>query len=375
MTMGIEALRGRVMDLDSHEQIPQDRYPEVFGERGRRFLEKSKGMFDLIARVSERISPGDGLHVNVPDTGEINDTTVWESKGSYAPSHADMDRRPQVLDVMGIKRQLVFPTMGLAAISQTQGGLTMGTSLRPAPPEEQAVAWEAIEAYNDWASAVTKKHHDRLRIAAILPSHKKGITPEELVKISERLIKLGTRTMFIPAGTPPAGLFPDDKRLDPLYATLAEADVSLITHPPGGPGFISQQWAGLGRGLSWQYIAEEYFVSVMIMGGVFERHPTLRFGVIEASADWVGPLADRMDFRAGVVGEAFTAIRPPYELPLKPSEYLVRNVRVTPLNFEPIETWFERWPHLQDVFAFSTDYPHPEGQKRSLQKFYQPLAP
>ncbi|HWU25608.1 MAG TPA: amidohydrolase family protein [Rhizomicrobium sp.] len=374
MTMPLTALRGRVMDLDSHEQIPQDRYPEIFGERGKRFLEVSKGMFDMIEEVSNRISPGDGLHVNVPDTAEITEKAVWEKKGSHAPSHADMDRRPEVMDMMGVKRQLVFPTMGLAAVSQTQGGLTMGT-FRPAPAEEQRVAWEAIDAYNDWAASVTARHSDRLRVAAILPSHKKGMTPEGLVKEAKRVIKLGARTIFIPAGSPPAGMSPDDKRLDPLYATLAEANVSLITHPPGGIGFRSQEWSLLGNPPPWQYIAEENFLALMIMGGVFERHPTLRFGIIEAGALWVGSFADLLDFHAGALGDHPVSFMSGYHLPLKPSEYLARNVRVTPMNFEPIEMTLERWPHLQDVFAFSTDYPHKEGQSYSLQKFYERLAP
>jgi hypothetical protein len=45
-----------------------------------------------------------------------------------------------------------------------------------------------------------------------------------------------------------------------------------------------------------------------------------------------------------------------------PSEYLARNVRVTPFNtFEPVEQHFQRYPHLQDCYCYSTDYPHVEG--------------
>jgi predicted TIM-barrel fold metal-dependent hydrolase len=35
---------------------------------------------------------------------------------------------------------------------------------------------------------------------------------------------------------------------------------------------------------------------------------------------------------------------------------------VTPFNnFEPIEEHLARYPHLQDCYMFSTDYPHFEG--------------
>ena len=190
MTIPLEKLHGRVVDLDSHEQIPQARYPEVFGDRGKRFLEESAGLFEMIAKIADANSPGDGLHINVPDTAEITEKTVWEKKGAGAPSHADLDRRPQVLDVMGIRSQLVFPTMGLVALAQTQGGLNMGY-LRQSTDAEKKVAWEALDAYNEWAAAVTSRHPDRVRVAAILPTHKHGITPEWLVKETERMIKMG----------------------------------------------------------------------------------------------------------------------------------------------------------------------------------------
>jgi hypothetical protein len=50
----------------------------------------------------------------------------------------------------------------------------------------------------------------------------------------------------------------------------------------------------------------------------------------------------------------------------KPSEYIQRNVRVSPFNFEPVDQWIERFPYLQDVYCFSTDYPHYEGGKEPI---------
>ena len=60
---------------------------------------------------------------------------------------------------------------------------------------------------------------------------------------------------------------------------------------------------------------------------------------------------------------------------MKPSEYLARNVRVTPHNFEPVEVWFKRYPQLQDVYCYSTDFPHEEGQQWSLKKCFQNISP
>jgi hypothetical protein len=93
-------------------------------------------------------------------------------------------------------------------------------------------------------------------------------------------------------------------------------------------------------------------------------------GVIENGAVWAGPLADRLD--QWVEQFSVTAAR---TMSMRPSEYMARNVRLTPLYFEPVEQYFERWPQLQDVFAFSTDYPHPEGGKNTADRFHERLKP
>lgn len=371
MALTFEMLKGRVSDLDSHEQIPYTKYAEVFGDRGKRFMEASAELFRIMnaRRGADHV---DTLAIT-EDDGEITEQTVWENKGTTAPSHADMDRRPAVMDMMGIQRQLVFPTMGLLALSQAMGGRHNFSS-----EEEKAVAWDALDAYNEWACKLTSKFPGRMWIAAVLKSAKPGATADGLAAEAAHLIKLGARAVFIPTGLPPADLRPSDPALDKFYATLAEANVSLVTHPPGGTGFTSKAWRpGMLSGING-HIAEENFIASLVMGGVFHRHPTLRFGVVECGASWIGPLAEYLDFSADPARAPKTAgqaTRKVYDLPMKPSEYINRNVRANPHNFEPVEVWFERYPHLQDVYCYSTDYPHVEGQQYSLKRYYDIVAP
>jgi hypothetical protein len=59
-----------------------------------------------------------------------------------------------------------------------------------------------------------------------------------------------------------------------------------------------------------------------------------------------------------------------------PSEYINRNVRVTPFNdFEPVAQDFQRYPQVADSYCYATDYPHVEGGKESKQKMYDQLPP
>ena len=105
---------------------------------------------------------------------------------------------------------------------------------------------------------------------------------------------------------------------------------------------------------------------------MFERHPALRFGAIELGAHWLGPLADNLDMWI----EKIFARRVAESLPLAPSEYLARNVRVTPTNIvEPVELFFRRYPRLADCFCYSTDYPHLEGGSHVNRRVAECLAP
>jgi predicted TIM-barrel fold metal-dependent hydrolase len=114
------------------------------------------------------------------------------------------------------------------------------------------------------------------------------------------------------------------------------------------------------------------YVTAMVLGGVFERHPNLRFGAIECGAHWLGPLAENLDMWGTKV---FQSRLSPF-LSTKPSDYVARNVRVTPFAlWEDVRSYIERYPQLADCYCYSTDYPHFEGGVNSMQLFHDRLAP
>ena len=57
------------------------------------------------------------------------------------------------------------------------------------------------------------------------------------------------------------------------------------------------------------HFAPENYVAAMVLGGVFERHPHLRFGVIELSASWIGPLAERLDMTQSAISHQLRGLR------------------------------------------------------------------
>src|SRR3974390_2094652 len=186
MALTLKALHGRIMDLDSHEMAPMGRVAELFGELGVNVL-KSSANFSNPAFYNQRL-PVSPDHA---DTVGITEQSVWENKGGAAPGAFDFDRRPAVMDAMGIKRQLVFPGMATVAMIQSQGGHVVATT-----EEEKKLGWEGIEAHNEWAAGVTKKYPDRLRVVGILSCNKPGATPEWMVKEAGRRIGVGREALF-----------------------------------------------------------------------------------------------------------------------------------------------------------------------------------
>jgi len=100
------------------------------------------------------------------------------------------------------------------------------------------------------------------------------------------------------------------------------------------------------------------------MGGVFERFPALRFGAIEFGASWLGPLCERLDRHAALLQKVGV------KYPMTPSEYVRRNVRVTPQWTEPVDVFIDRYG-LRESYVFNTDYPHVEGGRDPVQAFYK----
>lgn len=345
--VGIEEFKGRLVDCDSHLYLTPEQVPlamgKEFAERYQRVEGTTFGPRD-VAREAEGVTI---------DTGNVWRVKGWRNAGAY-----DAERRLETLDLMGIDRQILFPEGLFASIA---------TSRAPG-------AADAARRYSDYVIDWAEAGKGRLRPLAILPTHDSEVAVAE----AQRLIDRGAYAVYLTCGHPPAGLAPADPAWDPLWSLLAEAQVPALLHVGSDAGFIDKAWGripGLGTqleaapfGMATAHIGAQVYLTSMVLGGVFERYPALRFGVIELTAQWVGPLAEMLDERVDVYTRKMSKV-----LPLKPSEYFIRQLRVTPFWWEPVDVYIDRYG-LEDVYVFSTDFPHPEGGKDPLTSFWDRMA-
>lgn len=367
-----------VIDVDAHEMAPAHVWGEMFGPHSARFAEVAA---DFIRSFGANSFWRPGL----ADDAAITPASVWTEKGPSAPGAFDFDRRRRVLDAMGIARQLIFPSAALLAFGPLTGSSLASLGLPiPAGEEGQRMLRGVVAEYNDWVVRTTTAPGSRFRPAALLS----GATVDELMEQAGDLVARGARAVWLPTGRPPGGRSPAAPELDSFWALMAANGVAVTLHLGTDSGFRSSDaWSqapafAVGKvdsveialepfGTTTVHMGASNFLSAMVLGGVFERHPMLRFGVIELGATWFGPLAEHLDLWV----EHIYAKRMAGVLSMPPSAYMDRNVRVTPFYFEPVDLYFRRYPQLSHAWCYSSDYPHVEGGVDSKLGFLARLEP
>jgi predicted TIM-barrel fold metal-dependent hydrolase len=106
-------------------------------------------------------------------------------------------------------------------------------------------------------------------------------------------------------------------------------------------------------------VAPNTLLNALCYSGVFERFPRLTVVLAEVGTGWLPFLYREIDDRIAPTAELFLG---KYTLPMKPSEYLARNVKATPLsggNDTPLARIMEDLP--PGMLVFSSDFPHFEG--------------
>ncbi len=348
MRNALAEVHGRINDLDSHLQVAVSKWGDVFGEHTARV----GAMFIGNKFFDDTDEPPRDL------------TSIWQKKGSAAPGASTVEGRLATMDMMGIDRQLIFPQVVLAIPAWSDA------------PNAGAV----LREYNDAVLQWTKAGKGRLRPTALLNM----TTIEGAIAEAERVIAGGARAVFIQDGVAPGGFSPAAPELDPLWSLLANAGVPVTFHIGGQQGFFgSDVWQNaelLKPGtfstgepvgphmLATMHLSVQNYLTCMIFGGVFERHPDLRVGVIELGATWVGPFVDFLEHRMDISGRIRSA------LSRRPTEIFVDQIRVTPFFFEKTARQIERYG-MPEIYAFSTDFPHPEGGTDPIGAMAADIAP
>ena len=309
----------------------------------------------------------EGFHSRLAEAERANGATFDESQIMLAKNWAALGAsqrqdRPRSLDLLGFSSQLMFTTALLNYSNVLESG-----------PD------------HDLAYAVARAHtRHMVEFCSVdkrlLPT---GYVPlldfERTAKAARQAVETGAKALMIPSRCPDDHS-PSHIGFDPLWAIAQEAGLPIVFHVGGGGTLLEK--AFFNNGLppvpdfhggddnfrSIDYMAICYppmqTLATMIFDRVLDRFPRLKIGVIEQGASWVPGWMRNMDSAHNAFYKNEERLQ---KMSLKPSEFVKRQVRVTPYPHE--DTGWIIANSGDEVCLFSSDYPHVEGGRHPIKRF------
>jgi len=297
----------------------------------------------------------------------LGDRLIESSKEIQALGAFDSADRSRAMDMLGFRKQLVFATHSVA--------LPFSASSKTDP----TLRYGAARAHNrhmaDFCAA-----DDRLMGVAVVPLDDPNMAMAEV----DFALANGLEAVWIPH-RPCGDRSPGHVDLDPFWARLSDSGTPFVLHVGGAPLQLAKAWMNNGRAATKDWLGggenlrtkdiallhegPEQFLTMMVLDGVLERHPGLRGASVELGAGWVPELLRRLDWvvknwsrtDANLQGWSRTA-----------SEQITEQLAFTPFVFEAVGDLIDQ--SNDDLYLFSTDYPHIEGGRNPIGRFETSLG-
>ena len=293
---------------------------------------------------------------------EKNEEELMIRKNYDALGSFNSKDRSEALDLLGVQSQLVFPTSPNVWLESLEHG------------DDIDMLYSVAEATNR-AQIDFCSDDKRLLPVTYIPL----ANIDRSIEIAKLAIQSGSSALLIPWAYP-KNHSTSHIGFEPVWSMAEESGIPILFHV-GSADFVLPKAHSLNgmpkvkdfhggeenfRSISYMAISSGPMqaLSLLILDGVLERHPNLKFGVIELGSVWVPGFMKQLDSAF----EAFSRHEERLQsLSLKPSEYINRQVRVTPYPTEP--TGWVIKEAGSDIFMFSSDYPHVEGGRNPLARF------
>lgn len=295
----------------------------------------------------------------------LGDDLIAKSKEIQALGAFNKDDRKVAMDMLGFKKQLVFATHSVAQ------------PFHPSSKISPKLRYGATRAHNrhmiDFCS-----DDDRLMGVGVIPLD----SPADAMKELELALEGNLEAIWVPHRSP-INIAPGHIELEPFWKLLADSGTPFVIHVGGSPLQALKSWSNNGRGAvkDWMGGGEnvrtkdaavmhqppETFISMLLLDGVFDRHPNLRGAAVELGAGWVPELLKRLDWVSKIYGRVDESVR----FERTPTQQLTEQMGFTPFPHEDVANLIQQ--SNEDLYLFSSDYPHVEGGRDPIGKFTKAL--
>jgi predicted TIM-barrel fold metal-dependent hydrolase len=286
-----------------------------------------------------------------------------EHLGRKKTKNWDNTERFRDLEAEGVVGEIIFPN---TVPPFFRNGVLVSALPKPDEFEHCLVG---IRAHNRWLADWCAEYPERRAGIGLIYLNDIDEAIRDVQWIAEHGLRGG---ILLP--NPP----PDDKHIEPLYSPSYDRlwavcqDLEVVLNQHGGTG-LPDYGAYPAAGAMW--IAEVPFFSKrgfteLILAGVFERFPRLRYILTESGCAWVPDVLAQLDalharIKSGAVGEI--AFSKDAALPEKPSFYARRNCYYgtsfpSPMELDGRETigvdrilWGNDYPHYEGTFPYTRE--------------------
>jgi len=280
----------------------------------------------------------------------------WNGLGAF-----DSKERKLANDLLGFEAYILFPTSSFNQVIAAK---------------EQKILMGGIQALNRGLATFCKEDK-RMFPTAYIPL---GLGPDIAKKFVDEAISMDFSIILIDTVAPRGQISFTHPDYNTFWATVQDADLSVTLHVGADGGYspvpksfyenkkkVPTHVEGDAPNDALAYMAIQYnaelFLSAMIFDGVLERFPNLRIGVVELGASWIISWMKHLDQSY----KAFRKFQDLSQLKLLPSEYVLRQIKVTPFAGEDIG-WILN-SGAEDLLMFASDYPHHEGTDDPIGRF------
>jgi predicted TIM-barrel fold metal-dependent hydrolase len=274
----------------------------------------------------------------------------------------DHELRMSEMDADGVAAEVLLPNT-VPPFFPTTPNITISL---PRTREEFERRWAGVQAHNRW----------QIDFCSLAPSRRRGliqIFPND-VDLALEEIRWGAEKecfggVLLPAVSPGdpnvAPLF--HTRYEPIWALCAELDLTIVQHAgAGSPSMPMDQPASNAVLVTEMAMWAQRSVNHLILAGVFERYPALRFVPTEQGTLWLQQqmmlldvMVPTMKSEAGNRTYGMFGGSSIDELTMAPSDYAKRNCflasELTPYESSMIDYMGA------DHMMWGSDYPHEEG--------------
>jgi predicted TIM-barrel fold metal-dependent hydrolase len=287
----------------------------------------------------------------------------------------DSGQRLAELEADGVVGEVVFPNTVPPFFP------TGAVVARPPSPDEYQLRLAGIRAHNRWLADFCAEAPGRRAGVAQIFLNDLDDAIEDVRFAAEHGLRGG---VLLPAVPPDAPWLEPlySGHYDPLWRACEELGVVVNHHSGGGTPEYGPHPAAPVVWLAETAFFSRRALTHLIVGGVFERFPQLRFVMTEQGGSWIPQtlaMLDAFHLQITTTG-SFGELGVPAEeaLPFSPSAYFARNCFAA-VSFPTPSDARARQRIGLDRFLWGNDYPHREGtyphSREGLRRAFAGTAP